>query len=96
MQNCTECTSKYYNYLHQNVLENKNYNLYCNKTVLADATNQYLEDIIQVYKKIQKKCTYINNITVPNSNDIQDTIYKIILKYSNKEHCHCTNSNNTS
>lgn len=76
-----ENTTPYYQYTPDNVLENENFRLYWDRTVLTDRTMPSNRPDIILVNKIQKK-TFLIDIAVPNSNNIQETIHNKLAKYT--------------
>ena len=71
----------YYSYIPQNVLENSNYKLYYDRTILTDNTIYNNRPDITFVDK-QTKHAYIIDIAVPNTNNIQSTIVEKVRKYT--------------
>lgn len=74
-------TTPYYKYKPPAVMENADYKLYYDRTILTDATiNNNRPDIVLQDKT--KRETYIIDIAVPNTHNITNTIQEKIRKYS--------------
>lgn len=70
----------YYKYKPSTVLENTNYKLYWDRTILTDKTIHYNRPDITVFDK-QNRTAYIIDIAVPNTHNIQSTITEKLTKY---------------
>lgn len=71
----------YYKYIPRSVLENLSYTLYYDRTILTDHTiYNNRPDITFVDKN--NKHTYLIDIAVPNTNNLQSTISEKIRKYT--------------
>ncbi|XP_049959582.1 uncharacterized protein LOC126477545 [Schistocerca serialis cubense] len=69
-----------YKYAPQNVLENEEYKLYWNRTIITDKTTPHNKpDIILTNKK--KKLTQLIEISIPNTTNIQKKTGEKIEKY---------------
>ncbi|KAL0841160.1 hypothetical protein ABMA28_014906 [Loxostege sticticalis] len=71
----------YYKYTPQNVIENPKYKLYYDRTILTDNTIYNNRPDITFVDK-DNKHTYIIDIAVPNTNNIQSTIIEKVRKYT--------------
>ncbi|KAL0883753.1 hypothetical protein ABMA27_015858 [Loxostege sticticalis] len=71
----------YYKYTPQNVIENSNFKLYYDRTILTDNTIYNNRPDITFVDK-DNKHTYIIDIAVPNTNNIQSTIIEKVRKYT--------------
>ena len=72
--------SPYYKYTPANVLENENFKLYWNRSVLTDKTVPFIQpDITFMNKKI--KNTILIDIAVPNTHNLAKTITDKQNKY---------------
>ncbi|WP_206737858.1 hypothetical protein [Klebsiella pneumoniae] len=78
--NLLKYTQTYYSYKPESCLENDNYKLYFDRTVLTDIHIKHNKpDSISVNK--QQKQAYVLDIAVPNSHNITQTYNKKINKY---------------
>ena len=69
----TEGKSQYYKYTPANVLENENFKLYWNRSILTDKTIPFnRHDITFMYKKTKK--TFLIDIPVPNTHNLAKII----------------------
>lgn len=71
----------YYNYSPQTILENTTHKLYYDRAILTDKTIHYNRPDITLRDKLNKT-TYLIDIAVPNTHNIQKTIAEKINKYS--------------
>jgi len=72
--------SPYYKYTPVNVLENENFKLYWNRSILTDKTVPFNRpDITFMNKKIKK--TFLTDIAVPNTHNLATTITDKQNKY---------------
>lgn len=71
----------YYNYTPQTVLENDTHKMYFDRAILTDKTIHYNRPDITLQDKI-RKITYLIDIAVPNTHNLQKTISEKINKYS--------------
>lgn len=71
----------YYNYNPQHVLDNATHKLYFDRTIITDHTIYNNRPDITLVDK-QNRHTYIIDIAVPNTNNIQTTIAEKIRKYT--------------
>jgi len=72
--------SPYYKYTPANVLENENFKLYWNRSILTDKTMPFnWPDITFIYKKT--KNTFLIDIAVPNTHNLAKTITDKQNKY---------------
>lgn len=71
----------YYKYIPENVIENDQYKLYYDRTILTDRTvHNNRPDITFVDK--QNRQTFLIDIAVPNTNNLQHTVSEKIRKYA--------------
>jgi hypothetical protein len=78
--NLLKDTQPHYIYKPESCLENDNYKLYFDRTVLADMHIQHNRPDIIILNKQQKQA-YLLDIAVPNSNNITQTYNTKINKY---------------
>uniref|UniRef100_A0A2H1VMW0 SFRICE_006526 n=1 Tax=Spodoptera frugiperda TaxID=7108 RepID=A0A2H1VMW0_SPOFR len=71
----------YYQYSPKPVLENQSHKIYYDRAILTDKTIHYNRPDITMIDK-QKKHTYIIDIAVPNTHNLQKTITEKIHKYT--------------
>ncbi|XP_050561144.1 uncharacterized protein LOC126912570 [Spodoptera frugiperda] len=71
----------YYKYTPETVLENSTHKLYYDRAILTDRTIHYNRPDITLQDKINK-ITYLIDIAVPNTHNIQKTITEKITKYA--------------
>ncbi|CAB3232935.1 unnamed protein product [Arctia plantaginis] len=71
----------YYNYTPQSVLESSSHKLYYDRAILTDRTIHYNRPDITLQDKINKT-TYLIDIAVPNTHNLQKTITEKISKYT--------------
>jgi hypothetical protein len=81
--NLLKNTQPHYSYTPESCLENDNYKLYFDRTVLTDIHIKHnIPDII-IFNK-QKKQAYLLDIAVPNSHNITQTCYEKSLVFRKK------------
>ncbi|XP_035453019.1 uncharacterized protein LOC118278064 [Spodoptera frugiperda] len=76
-----DTNTPYYKYTPQNVLENTTHKLYYDRAILTDRTVHYNRPDITLRDKI-KNITYLIDIAVPNTHNLQKTIGEKISKYA--------------
>ncbi|XP_063899231.1 uncharacterized protein LOC135119187 [Helicoverpa armigera] len=76
-----DTNTPYYNYTPQTVLENTTHKLYYDRAILTDRTIHYNRPDITLQDKINK-ITYLIDIAVPNTHNLQKTIGEKITKYA--------------
>jgi hypothetical protein len=76
----TEDKSPYCKYTPATVLENDNFKLYCNRTILTDKTIYFNRPDITFMNKKAKK-TFLIHIAVPNTHNLAKTITDKQNKY---------------
>ena len=74
----------YYKYTPANVLENENFNLYWNRSILTDKTVPFNRPDITVMNK-KTKNTFLIDIAVPNTHNLAKTITDKQNKYKELE-----------
>lgn len=77
----TQPIKPYYNYNPEVVLENKRYKLYFDRAIHTDKTIHYNRPDITVLDK-HNKTSYLIDIAVPNSHNLQSTIAEKLSKYT--------------
>ncbi|XP_063891684.1 uncharacterized protein LOC135117143 [Helicoverpa armigera] len=75
-----DTNTPYYKYTPQTVLENNTHKLYYDRAILTDRTVHYNRPDITLQDKINK-VTYLIDIAVPNTHNLQKTIVEKISKY---------------
>lgn len=70
----------YYKYKPETILENRNYKIYWDRTIVTDKTIHFNRPDITVHDKINKT-VYLIDIAIPNSHNIQSTISEKLSKY---------------
>lgn len=76
-----DTNTPYYKYNPQTILENTTHKLYYDRAILTDKTIHYNRPDITVQDKVNK-ITYLIDIAVPNTHNIQKTITEKISKYA--------------
>nr|XP_049697654.1 uncharacterized protein LOC110372995 [Helicoverpa armigera] len=76
-----DTNTPYYNYTPQTILENTTHKLYYDRAILTDRTIHYNRPDITLQDKINK-ITYLIDIAVPNTHNLQKTIGEKISKYA--------------
>ena len=71
----------YYKYTPQTILENDTHKIYYDRAILTDRTIHYNRPDITLQDKLNK-ITYLIDIAVPNTHNIQKTITEKISKYA--------------
>ncbi|XP_063891152.1 uncharacterized protein LOC110374959 [Helicoverpa armigera] len=76
-----DTNTPYYKYTPQTILENTTHKLYYDRAILTDRTIHYNRPDITLQDKINK-ITYLIDIAVPNTHNLQKTIGEKISKYA--------------
>ncbi|XP_026323226.1 uncharacterized protein LOC113232673 [Hyposmocoma kahamanoa] len=76
-----ESITPYYKYTPQTILENTTHKLYYDRAILTDRTIHFNRPDITLQDKLNK-ITYLIDIAVPNTHNIQKTIIEKISKYA--------------
>ncbi|CAK1584730.1 unnamed protein product [Parnassius mnemosyne] len=70
----------YYKYKPDIILENNNHRIYWDRTIITDKTIHFNRPDITMYDK-NNKTTYLIDIAIPNTHNIQSTIAEKLTKY---------------
>lgn len=76
----TDSKEPYYKYVPQTVLENTTHKLYFDRAIITDKTIHHNRPDITLIDK-QKKTTFIIDVAIPNTHNIETTLSNKVTKY---------------